>query len=51
LPDDAAAFSHAIRIIGELRRGGKYADPDLMMLVRNDAFKTVLSLPFLPGHA
>ncbi len=51
LTDDAAAFDHAIRVIRELKQGGKHADPGLTMIVRNELFKTVLSLPFLAGRA
>ena len=51
LPDDAAALIHATRIIGELRQGGEHDDPGLMMIVRNEMFKPVLSLPFLAGCA
>jgi len=51
LPDDAAALDHAIRIIGELRQGGEHNHPGLMMIVRNETLKTVLSLPFLAGCA
>ena len=51
LPDDAAALDHAICIIGELRQGGEHNHPRLMMIVRNETLKTVLSLPFLAGCA
>jgi hypothetical protein len=51
LTDDAAALAHAIRIIRELRQGGEYDDPRIMMTVRNEKFKTVLSLPFNAGCA
>jgi uncharacterized protein DUF6894 len=51
LPDDAAALNHAICIIRELRQGGEHDDPGLMMIVRNEMLKTVLSLPFLAGCA
>jgi hypothetical protein len=51
LMDDAAAFAHAIDIIRKLKRGGEYDDPRIMMIVRNEKLKTVLSLPFLPGCA
>jgi hypothetical protein len=51
LPDDAAALIHATSVIGELRRGGEHDDPALMMIVRNEMLKTVLSLPFLAGCA
>jgi hypothetical protein len=51
LPDDAAALDHAIRIIRDLRQGGEHEDPGLMMIVRNEILKTVLSLPFLAACA
>jgi len=51
LTDDAAALAHAVRIIRELRQGGEYGDPRIMMVVRNEKLKTVLSLPFLAGCA
>jgi Domain of unknown function (DUF6894) len=51
LPDDAAALIHATRIIGELRRGGEHDDPGLMLIVKNEMLKPVLSLPFLAGCA
>jgi hypothetical protein len=51
LPDDAAALNHAICRVQELRRDGKHTDPRLMMIVRNEMHKRVLSLPFLAGCA
>jgi hypothetical protein len=51
LPDDAAALDHAVRIIRDLRQEGGHEDPGLMMIVRNEIPKTVLSLPFLAGYA
>jgi hypothetical protein len=51
LPDDAAALDHAIRIVRDLKQGGEYDDPGLMMIVRNQMLNTVLSLPFLAGCA
>ena len=51
LPDDDAALDHAIRIVRELRQGGEHDDSRLMMIVRNEMLKTVLSLPFLAGCA
>jgi hypothetical protein len=46
LPDDAAALD-----VRELRQGGEHDDCQLMMIVRNEMLKTVLSLPFLAGCA
>jgi hypothetical protein len=51
LQDDAAALAHAVRIIRELRQGGGHDDPRIMMIVRNEKLKTVLSLPFYAGCA
>jgi hypothetical protein len=51
LPNDAAALDHAMRIMRDLRRGGEYEDPGLMMIVRDESLETVLSLPFLAGCA
>jgi hypothetical protein len=45
LPDVAAALSHAER----LRRESPYNDPALVMIVKDEARKMVLSLPFFPG--
>jgi hypothetical protein len=49
LPDVAAALSYAERKIRELRKESPYNDPALMMIVKDEARKTVLSLPFFPG--
>jgi hypothetical protein len=51
LPNHAAVLDHALCIIKDLRRGGEHNDPELMMIVRNESLKTVLSLPFLAGCA
>jgi hypothetical protein len=51
LPDIAAALSNAERKIRELRRESGYNnDPTLMMIVKDEAGHTVLSLPFSPGY-
>jgi hypothetical protein len=50
LPDFAAALSNAERKIRELRKESGYNDPTLMMIVKDEAGRTVLSLPFFPGH-
>ena len=50
-PNDSAVLDHALRIIKGLRQGGEHNDPGLMMIVRNESLKTVLSLPFLAGYA
>ncbi len=49
LPDVAAALSYAEYTIRELRKKSGYHDPALMMIVKDQARQTVLSLPFLPG--
>jgi len=46
LPDPAAADVYARRIIRELTEDGGYDDPDLLMVVRDAAGKTIHSLPF-----
>jgi len=51
LPDIAAALSNAERKIRELRKESGYNnDTTLMMIVKDDAGHTVLSLPFFPGY-
>jgi hypothetical protein len=49
LPDVAAALSYAERKIVKLRKESPYNDPALMMIVKDEDRKTVLSLPFFPG--
>ena len=49
LPDAAAALSYAEYTIRELRKKSDYNDLALMMLVKDQARQTVLSLPFFPG--
>jgi hypothetical protein len=51
LPNDSAVLDHALRIIKNLRQGSEHNDPGLMMIVRNESLKTILSLPFLAGCA
>ena len=50
LPDVAAALSNAERKIRDLRKENEYDDPSLMMIVKDEAGQTVLSLPFFPGY-
>ena len=50
LPDVAAALSNAERKIWDLRKENEYDDPSLMMIVKDEAGQTVLSLPFFPGY-
>jgi hypothetical protein len=49
LPDVAAALSYAECKIVELRKESPYNDPALMMIVKDEGRKMVLSLPFFPG--
>jgi hypothetical protein len=50
LPNAHAALSYADYTIRELRKRSGYADDlTLMMIVRDQAGQTVLSLPFFPG--
>lgn len=51
LTDDAAALAHAIDVIRELKQGSGHNDPRIMMIVRNEKLKTILSLPFFAGCA
>jgi hypothetical protein len=51
LPDVAAALSNAEGKIRELRQESAHNnDPSLMMIVKDEAGQTVLSLPFFPGY-
>jgi Uroporphyrinogen decarboxylase (URO-D) len=51
LLDVAAALSTAESKIRELRKESGYDnDPTLMVIVTDEARRTVLSLPFFPGH-
>jgi hypothetical protein len=50
LPDFAAALFNAECKIRELRKVSGYNDPTLMMIVKDEAGQTILSLPFFPGH-
>jgi hypothetical protein len=51
LLDVAAALSNAEDKIQELRKESGYNnDPTLMMIVKDEAGYTVLSLPFFPGY-
>ena len=52
LSDVAAALSYAEDTIRELRKKSGYTynnDPALIMIVKDEARQTVLSLPFFPG--
>jgi hypothetical protein len=51
LPNVAAALSTAESKIREVRKESGYDyDPTLMVIVKDEAGRTVLSLPFFPGH-
>jgi hypothetical protein len=50
LPDVAAALSNAEHKIRELRKESGYNDPTLMMIVKDEAGQTLLSLPLFPGY-
>jgi hypothetical protein len=49
LPDVPPALSHAERKIRELRKESPYNDPAPVMIVKDEARKMALSLPFFPG--
>ena len=50
LPDAGAALSYADYTIRELRKKSVYEnDLSLIMIVKDQAGQTVLSLPFFPG--
>ena len=50
LPDAEAVLSYAEYTIRELRKQNGYKDDlALMMMVKDQAGQTVLSLPFFPG--
>jgi len=51
LSDSAAALNYADRLIRELKEGGRYNDPDLMVIVRDGMKKVVLWIPFLAARA
>ncbi len=51
LPDVVAALSYAEHTIRDLLQQSDYNDPALLMIVRDEARRVVLSLPFFPGCA
>ena len=51
LPDDAAALNYACHLIRQLKAGGEYDDPGLMIEVRNEMRQMVLAIPFLAACA
>ena len=52
LSDNAAALNYADRLIRELKKGSRYNDPNLMVIVqKNGTKRVVLSIPFLAARA
>ena len=51
LADDRAALNFAGRRISELKKDSRYGHLGLMMIVKNEARKMVLSIPFLAACA
>ena len=51
LSGNAAALNHADRLVRELKEGGSCNDPNLMVIVRDEMKKVVLSIPFLAACA
>jgi hypothetical protein len=51
LSDDAAALNYADRLIRQLKDAGGYSDPNLMVIVRDQMKRVVLSIPFLAARA
>jgi hypothetical protein len=49
--DNAAALNYADRLIRELKEGGRYDDPNLTVIVRDEMKTVVLSIPFLAACA
>lgn len=46
LRNDAAAVKHAYRIIRELKEAGGYDDPELKMIIKNEAGTVIHTIPF-----
>jgi hypothetical protein len=51
LPHDAAAIAFAERCIQEIKEDKSLADPSMAMIVKREAFGTVLTIPFFPGNS
>ena len=51
LADDDAALGYACRMVRRLQASGGYDDPGLVVEVRNEMRRRVLSIPFLAGCA
>jgi hypothetical protein len=51
LLNDTAALDHALSIIKSLKIKSEHGPSGMMMIVRNENFERVLSLPFLAGCA
>ncbi len=50
LPNDDAARGYAERVIRELKEAGGYDDDELIMIVKDDARRTIFSIPFKSDH-
>jgi hypothetical protein len=50
LPDDASARTYAEHVIRELKEDGGYDDPELCMIVRNEAGTQIFVIPFETRH-
>jgi hypothetical protein len=51
LSDNPAALNYADHLIRELKEGGRYNDPNLMVIVRDRMKQVVLSIPFFAACA
>jgi hypothetical protein len=51
LPHDAAAVAYAEEIIRELKEEQGFAEPSMALIVKRQAYGTVLTIPFFPGCA
>jgi hypothetical protein len=51
LPHDAAAIAFAERCIREIKEDKGLAYPSMAMIVKREAFGTILTIPFFPGNA
>lgn len=46
LPNDAVAVRYAHRVIRELKEAGGYDDPELKMIIKNEAGAVIHTIPF-----
>ena len=51
LPHDAAAVAYAEEIIRDLKEDEGFAEPSMALIVKRQAYGTVLTIPFFPGCA